>query len=394
MSRPDYFPMLLWRSKKVFIEFVSFLAVVLLAVSAQATANYVYHDPGQLGPGCASGGYRQPLDPQAAQAVHIYLKAEYTGYTNMACLLFTTDGTDPSGAHCNATGTSQAVAANFACTATENGDVDVYLASLPAQPAGTTVKYIVSAWHSDGGDEIFANSGTCTDCGNCTTSSCANIFSLQIPVIADAGFVDSSRVDSSLADSALVDADLDDAQRPDSSVIQDAQTNADANQDDAAIVDAQLQSDRAVADSFVPDSFSPDASILDVTQADSAADLDSAAAEDSAQLDAFVVLDADYDDVNQADSQGADLVSSCSPSCRDEYYRIDCAADGTEIVLACPSGTMCREGHCLDSSADAGAKASGDGGCNCSSAKEANAASGFLVLFAVAFVLAWRRRAL
>jgi hypothetical protein len=55
-------------------------------------------------------------------------------------------------------------------------------ATIPAQPAGTVVKYIISAWHSGGGAEIFANGpGAPCGCGTPTsTPSQATIFQYTV----------------------------------------------------------------------------------------------------------------------------------------------------------------------------------------------------------------------
>ncbi|MDQ4120968.1 MAG: lamin tail domain-containing protein [Acidobacteriota bacterium] len=47
-------------------------------------------------------------------------------------------------------------------------------AAIPEQSAGTTVKYIVSAWNTGGGPEVFGNSGSCTN------SSCAARFQYNV----------------------------------------------------------------------------------------------------------------------------------------------------------------------------------------------------------------------
>ncbi len=58
--------------------------------------------------------------------------------------------------------------------------VEVISASIPGQSPGKVVKYIVSAWHSSGGGEVFANSGTCPGCNSCTQSSCATVFQYNV----------------------------------------------------------------------------------------------------------------------------------------------------------------------------------------------------------------------
>src|SRR6185369_642422 len=87
----------------------------------------------------------------------------------------------PAGALGVGSGTTLVVSGAYQCTFTQGADtVDVCSATIPAQPAGTVVKYIVSAWHSGGGPEIFANSGTCVSCGDCETSTCATPFQYTV----------------------------------------------------------------------------------------------------------------------------------------------------------------------------------------------------------------------
>jgi hypothetical protein len=146
------------------------------ASPAAATAHYVYHEASGNGAGGSCGVFRDNLAPDANDAVVVQFRVEYVGYTNQVRLYYTTDGSTPSGAFGTPNGTTIAVTASYTCTY-DNGFgqvVDVATATIPAQPAGTTVRYIVSAWHSGGGDEIFANSG------DCTTSACATSFSYTV----------------------------------------------------------------------------------------------------------------------------------------------------------------------------------------------------------------------
>ena len=72
---------------------------------------------------------------------------------------YTTDGSNPSGAFGTPSGTTLVLTATYDCTFNSGGVVDVCSATIPAQAPGTVVKYIISAWHTGGGAEIFANSG-------------------------------------------------------------------------------------------------------------------------------------------------------------------------------------------------------------------------------------------
>ena len=163
----------------------------LSAERVGATANFVYHEQTNnfvAAPTCPSSGtdtacgrYVENIDRDAAAGFQVYstetytlhFKVEFPFYTNQVRVYYTTDGSRPCGAFggpdgrsCLISNTTQFVVANYTCTyqdTTHNCNVvDVTTATIPAQPAGTTVKYIVSAWHSGGGSEIFADSGTCS----------------------------------------------------------------------------------------------------------------------------------------------------------------------------------------------------------------------------------------
>jgi hypothetical protein len=161
---------------------VAIMAMVLcgFASRASAVANYVYHDAATADIGGTCGTYRDNLAPGPGDAVTVRFKVEYQGSTNRVRLYYTTDGSAPSGAYGVASGATTAVTAAYVCTFTYGQVIDVAEAVIPAQPAGTTVKYIVSAWMDLQGDEIFANSGTCSGCNPATTSSGATVFSYQV----------------------------------------------------------------------------------------------------------------------------------------------------------------------------------------------------------------------
>jgi hypothetical protein len=190
------------------------VALALLTPSlARATANYVYHEQTtnslDAPVGTACGDYLPTTTPPtSSQTYPLEFKIEYEGYTDTAEVYYTTDGTTPSGAFGVASGTSSVVSGDYFCTFLDplgsgNND-DAVSATLPALPAGTVVHYIVSAWHTGGGAEVFANSGTCSVCTACTTSSCATVFTYTVASSTDAGAEASS--DSGSGDDASTDA--------------------------------------------------------------------------------------------------------------------------------------------------------------------------------------------
>ncbi|HEX8150283.1 MAG TPA: hypothetical protein VF591_24075 [Pyrinomonadaceae bacterium] len=205
--------------RKRFLPLAAFALVCLSSATASATANYVYHeqtnnfvatptdDPGG---GCSGGGtdaacgrYVENTDRDGAPGFQIYspesyrlhFKVEYRFYTDEWRIYYTTDGsrpcgsygsagnvTQPNGTPCGASNTTQVATASFQCTYSDVSQgcqiVDVISGSIPPQAAGTTVRYVVSAWHSGGGEEVFANSGgpDCSGCSHAYSSSDAAVF--------------------------------------------------------------------------------------------------------------------------------------------------------------------------------------------------------------------------
>jgi autotransporter-associated beta strand protein/parallel beta-helix repeat protein len=151
-----------------------------LPLTTFAEANYVYHERTGADPGCG-GQYVTRLNPTSAETYPLRFKVEYQFFTDTTRIYYTTDGSTPAGAFGVPTGTTQVVPGAFVCTFGAPV-VDVWSATIPVQPAGTVVKYIVSAWHSGGGLEIFANGpGTPCACGTPTsTSAQATVFQYTV----------------------------------------------------------------------------------------------------------------------------------------------------------------------------------------------------------------------
>jgi len=155
----------------------------LLASSASpllAAASFVNHLQTTNSIGGLCGSYVDTLVPTSSQSYTLRFRIDFQTFTDRARVYFTTDGTTPSGAFGVPFGATQVLTASYSCTfmdLSQGGQVvDVVDASIPAQPGGTTVKYVVSAWRAAAGPEIFGNSGTCATCTACTTSPCANLF--------------------------------------------------------------------------------------------------------------------------------------------------------------------------------------------------------------------------
>ena len=149
---------------------------------AKATANYVYHEQTTNVVGCNSIPFLTNTTPPWGSPIEIAFKVEYQNYTNQARIYYTNDGTEPQGAFGTGTGTTQVIVASFQCTYSSGGTVDVWRGTIPSQNPNTTIRYKISAWHSGGGDEIFANSGTCGGCNPKTVSSDVPGWSFSTPL--------------------------------------------------------------------------------------------------------------------------------------------------------------------------------------------------------------------
>lgn len=127
--------------------------------SVFATADYVYHEASTNSLGCGTDNYRSVLTPTPCQAVKLAFQVKYQNYTDQTRVYYTTDGSTPAGNKGTASGTSTAVTGAWSCTYSDGGVVDVWTVSIPAQVSGTVVKYVIGAWHTGGGNEVFANGG-------------------------------------------------------------------------------------------------------------------------------------------------------------------------------------------------------------------------------------------
>ncbi len=202
--------------RKRFLPLAAFALVCLSSATASATANFVYHEQTNnfvAAPTCSpSGGtnagcgrYVENTDRSGSPGFQIYqpetyslhFKVEFQFFTDQVRVYYTTDGSNPcgsfgtvgnvsqpNGAPCGAGNTTQVAVATYSCTYDDQTQgcqiVDVVSGSIPPQAAGMTVKYIVSAWHSGGGPEEFANSGDCGGCFHATSSSQATVFQYDV----------------------------------------------------------------------------------------------------------------------------------------------------------------------------------------------------------------------
>jgi hypothetical protein len=194
--------------RKTFQAFTVFAFVCLFSTTASAAANFVYHEQTNnfvATPQCpdastktSAGRYVENTDRSGSAGFQIFspetytlhFKVEFQFFTDQVRVYYTTDGSNPSGSFGTPFGTTQVAVASFTDTYPDQTQgcqvVDVVTATIPPQPAGTTVRYIVSAWHSGGGDEIFADSGECGGCFKCnqtttpSASGCATVFQYNV----------------------------------------------------------------------------------------------------------------------------------------------------------------------------------------------------------------------
>jgi hypothetical protein len=145
------------------------LTGLLLSLNGFCTANSVYHEftMNSVGGGC--GIFVNTTTPVDNSPLTVQFTIDFQYFTNQARIYYTTDGSAPSGALGVPSGTTQVIVASYVCTFNNgSGVVDVARGTIPGLPTGTVVKYIVSAWHSGGGLEIFASGGSNTSSATAT----------------------------------------------------------------------------------------------------------------------------------------------------------------------------------------------------------------------------------
>ena len=164
---------------------LSLLFFVAGLTRARAEANYVYHQRDGTDVTGGAQAYVPVLNPTSAQSYLLRWKVEFQFFTDTLKVYYTTDGSTPSGALGVGSGTTLVVNGSYQCTFTSGANqVDVGNATIPALPSGTLVKYIISARHSGGGSEIFANGPGAPCGGGCGTvtssSSLATVFQYTV----------------------------------------------------------------------------------------------------------------------------------------------------------------------------------------------------------------------
>ena len=116
-----------------------------------STIDWAYHDPAATNTALApnnSATQRMPLSPGAGQAATVYVKVGYQFQANTGFIYYTTDGSQPAGAFGAPKGTTQVVPLYFANHDSAQTNVDWWLGSIPAQTAGTTVRYQLALFNN------------------------------------------------------------------------------------------------------------------------------------------------------------------------------------------------------------------------------------------------------
>ncbi|MFM1768286.1 MAG: hypothetical protein RJA22_815 [Verrucomicrobiota bacterium] len=106
-----------------------------------ATCAWAYHDPAAVTTiaGVADAAQRSATAPLTRVDVHV--KVGYELQVNRCRLYYTVDGSEPLGAHGVGQGTTLVAPGSFVGEDRSDPAVDWWRASIPAQPAGTVVRY-------------------------------------------------------------------------------------------------------------------------------------------------------------------------------------------------------------------------------------------------------------
>src|SRR5206468_9145760 len=84
---------------------------------------------------------RQRSSTVSSAPVDLWVKAGFQGQINRCFIYYTTDGSNPEGAYGVGQGTTGSVQCAFAGDDAQDGTIDWWRGTIPAQAGGTTVKY-------------------------------------------------------------------------------------------------------------------------------------------------------------------------------------------------------------------------------------------------------------
>ncbi len=130
------------------------MAFLVSPQTARATAAWMWH-----GGNITAGGVATD-NPLPGQAVTVWLKVGYDGWVNQARIYYTTNGTEPQGSYDTVTNGYKVNMVFDHTEADPGGTVAWWKGTIPAQAQGTQVRYKIAAWHSGGGDIVYAESPT------------------------------------------------------------------------------------------------------------------------------------------------------------------------------------------------------------------------------------------
>ena len=138
-----------------------------IGYNVDQTANKIVHDPSAAvtATNKAQATQRVPFAPTDGQSADVYVKTLYKDYINTCFLYYTTDGTNPEGAFGTGKGTTQVIQALWLAADSGDPNIDWWKVTIPAQPAGTQVRYKVGTFYGGSGGSIYAgsNGGTISD---------------------------------------------------------------------------------------------------------------------------------------------------------------------------------------------------------------------------------------
>jgi glycosidase len=105
------------------------------------TAEWVYHDPAANTTMAAQADGPQRSATTGGAPVEVFVKVGYQSQVSRCRVYYTTDGSEPEGAFGVGRGATLVATGSFADDDEADGTIDWWRATIPAQPAGTTVKY-------------------------------------------------------------------------------------------------------------------------------------------------------------------------------------------------------------------------------------------------------------
>jgi hypothetical protein len=114
-----------------------------------ATAQWVWHDPTNsvTASNTNAASQRNPLITSGTTPVDIWTKVGYSGQINTCYIYYTTDGSNPEGGFGVGKGTTQVVPAFFVSRDSVTNNIDWWKGTIPAQPNGTQVRYMVALFN-------------------------------------------------------------------------------------------------------------------------------------------------------------------------------------------------------------------------------------------------------